>query len=460
MSYTCREFLSGALSLAAGGVLLAVGSAHAQSPGAAASASPASQAPPAARAPLPNRFNNVLPTWLRVRGEFRERMEGTSNASYVSGRDDLFWLSRFRFNTTVTPSKSLSFTVQVQDARVAKRTGTAAAPFKAPVDVRMAFADLGATTGRVSARLGRQELVFGEQRLVGHVAWANAARSFDGARVTFRQKKVTLDVFATSVVRIMQDEWDKSGNGNRFMGAYASTAALIPKSTIEPYVFWRRDRNLRGETGVFANLHQTTAGVRWNGQLPKGFDYGVETAVQAGSLGSDSIGAWAGHFQMRTPAFGPSLRLVSEYNYASGDDDPTDGDRGTFDQLYPTPHDKYGLADQVGWRNIHHVRAGLEIARIKATPISANYHTWWLASATDGLYLANGTQFARTAAGAPDRHVGQELDIQVSRALTPQLQLAAGYAYIRPGAFLKAATPGASYSTPFVMATYVFLAER
>ena len=66
----------------------------------------------------------------------------------------------------------------------------------------------------------------------------------------------------------------------------------------------------------------------------------------------------------------------------------------------------------------------------------------------------------RVAAGAANTHVGQEIDVQVSRALTPQLQLAAGYAHIFTGAFLKEATPGASYSHPYVMATYVFLAER
>jgi len=62
--------------------------------------------------------------------------------------------------------------------------------------------------------------------------------------------------------------------------------------------------------------------------------------------------------------------------------------------------------------------------------------------------------------GAASRHVGQEIDVQVARALTPQLQLAGGYAHIFTGGFLKQATPGASYSHPYVMATYVFLAER
>jgi hypothetical protein len=412
--------------------------------------------------PLPNRLNLVLPKWIRVRGEFRERMEGFENSGYTSGRDDVYWLSRLRLNATLIPSRDLSFQVQVQDARVAKKqVGATGAPFKAAVDVRMAFADVGAATGPFTVRAGRQELAFGEQRLVGHVSWLNAARTFDGARVTLRSKKTAVDVFAASVVRILPDTWDRSGNGNGFYGAYLTTTALVPKSSVEPYFFFRQDKNLKSESGPFGELQQSTTGVRWAGMLPAKFEYGIEAAMQRGSLGSDSIKAWAAHTQLKTPAFGPALRATTEYNYASGDANPTDGLRGTFDQLYPTPHDKYGLADQVGWRNIHHVRAGLDIARIKGWPITANYHTWWLASAHDALYLAGGAVAAPAiASGAPARHVGQEIDLQVTHPITPQLALAAGYAHITPGRFLKAATPGASYSAPFAMLTYVFLAEK
>src|SRR4029453_984926 len=146
---------------------------------------------------------------------------------------------------------------------------------------------------------------------------------------------------------------------------------------------------------------------------------------------------------------------------ANGDEVGNEGKRQTFDQLYPPGHDKLGLADQIGWRNIPHLRAGVEITPIKATPISLNYHSWWLASETDGLYAASGALLVpRVAGGATSTHVGQEIDLQVSRSITPQLQLSAGYAHIASGAFLREATPGASYSYPYVMATYVFLAER
>jgi hypothetical protein len=173
------------------------------------------------------------------------------------------------------------------------------------------------------------------------------------------------------------------------------------------------------------------------------------------------VRAWAGHWQLRESLPGPgALRLIGEYNYASGDEDPADGVRGTFDQLYPTPHDKYGLADQIGWRNLHHARAGVEITPWTGLPVVVNYHSWWLAEKQDAIYAASSAPLARAVAGAPSAHVGQELDAQVSRALTEQLQLAAGYAHIFTGPFLKATTPGASYSHPYVMVTYVFLAER
>jgi hypothetical protein len=401
------------------------------------------------------------PPVLAVRAEFRERMEGFDGLGFNETRDDLYWLSRFRVNATVTPSRRLSFQAQVQDARVAKKTvGPTGAPFKAPFDLRTAFADIGAPGG-ISARVGRQELVYGEQRLVGHVSWLNAARTFDAAKVTLRTSAFQVDAFAASVVRILDGEFDRSGAGNRFAGAYLTTGKVIPQGTVEPYVFFKRDVNLRSELGAIDDLQSTTAGVRLAGRLPGRLDYGVEMALQRGALGGDEVSAWAGHWQLREslPGWG-AVKLTGEYNFASGDEDPADGVRGTFDQLYPTPHDKYGLADQIGWKNIHHARAGFELLPLRGLPVTTNYHSWWLAESRDGLYNAGSASLARIPAGAADRHVGQEIDVQVTRALTPQLQVGAGYAHIFTGAFLKAATPGASYSHPYVMATFVFTADK
>jgi Alginate export len=425
---------------------------------------PAAQAAPKTRPPFPNRLNELMPPWLRVRGEFRERAEGFVNAGFVDGRDDLYYLSRFRFNDTAT-GKAMAATVQLQDARVGNKTvGPTGTPFTASFDLRQAFVDVnakGVGKTHIGGRFGRQEIAFGDQRLVGHANWINSGRTFDAARVTVTSKPAQIDLFAASVVRILDGEFDKSGNGNRFAGAYVSSGRILPRGTAESYLFWRRDVNLRAETGPLDSLQQVTAGARLVGTLPARLDYNVEMAVQRGSLGPDSVRAWAGHWQIRETLEGSRTpHLTAEYNLASGDADPVDGIRGTFDQLYPTAHDKYGLADQVGWRNIHHVRIGFDITPIKATPISVNYHSYWLAEKRDALYAASGAPLARVPGGAASRRVGQEIDVQIAHPLTPYLGLTAGYSHLVAGPFLKQATPGESYSGPFVMATYVFLADK
>ena len=436
--------------------------AAAQQPPPAQAAQTSAPAAPAAKPPLPNRLNSALPAWLRVRGEFRERMEGFDGLGFNASRDDLYWLSRVRLNATVTASRQLSFQAQVQDARVAKKTvGPTQSPFRAPFDLRQAFADIGAASGPVTVRAGRQELVYGDQRLIGHVSWLNAARSFDGAKATFRASAFSVDAFATSVVRIMPTEFDKSGAGNRFAGAYATTTKLIRNGTFEPYVLWKRDVNQLSEASGVGTLQHTTFGVRMAGRLPARLDYNIEMAGQRGTVSGDDVKAWAGHWQLRESLPGAgAVKLTGEYNFASGDNDPADGVRGTFDQLYPTPHDKTGLADQIGWKNVHHLRAGFEVTPLKAMPVTLNYHSWWLAESRDAIYNIGNAPLGRVVTGAASRHVGQEIDVQVSRAISPQLQVAAGYAHIFTGAFLKESTPGASYSHPYLMATYVFLAER
>lgn len=427
------------------------------------SASAAAQPPPVAvkstRGPTPLAVDGQLTPWLQVRGEFRARVEGFTGGGF-SDNSDAYWMDRFRLNATVSPTRSMKYVLQVQDARAFdKTTGSQVAPLRDLLDLRMAYGEFGSTN---TVRIGRQELVFGEQRLLGHVSWLNTARTFDGARVTLKRNGLQLDAFAASVVTIRPDAFDKSGDGNGLFGAYLSATTIVPKQTLEPYFFWRQSRGFAAELGGVANLHQATAGVRMAGKLPSAFDYSTETAVQTGSVGPDNVRAWASHWLAGKTLTGvPAVpRFFGEYNYASGDANRTDGTRGTFDQLYPTGHDKYGLADQVGWRNIHHARVGLELKPSAKWGVNGGYHSWWLASITDALYSASGAVVARSAAGTAGRHVGQELDIQAAYTYSPQLQIGGGYAYLIPGEFLMNITPGHAYSYPYLMVTYVFLGEK
>jgi hypothetical protein len=421
----------------------------------------AAQQTPAKTSFVPSdELNKELPKWLRFSGDYRARLEGFTGGAFKKDNSDAYLLNRFRVNLLIKPTSWLKFYAQGQDARVFwKNQNPAAPPFQNTMDLRLAYMEIGETEKGIAAlRVGRQELVFGDQRLIGHANWLNTARSFDAVRATFRYQGYRLDAFASTVVNPVDGTFDHHAAGNNFHGLYGGIEKLVPKAVIEPYLLWRLSPRLTTETGTRGNLDSKTIGVRWVGKIPANFDYGVEIAGQTGSLGTDSVGAWAGHWVMGYTAakFRYKPRFIAEYNYASGDGNAKDGKRGTFDQLYPTGHDKYGLADQVGWRNIHDVRGGVEFKPRAKWLVSGIYHNYWLASSTDALYSAAGAAVVRSANGTAGRHVGQELDFQAMYTLSKQVQIGGGFGRLFTGEFLNKTTQGKDYNFPYLMFGYGF----
>lgn len=398
-----------------------------------------------------DRWKKQLPPWVQLGGEYRMRVEGFTGGAFRAGNDDAYALNRVRLNLKLQPLEWLKFVFQAQDSRVWGNSRVPSAPpYKDAMDLRMGYLEVGdpERDQRASLRAGRQELAFGEQRLVGHTSWNNVGRTFDAVRATFRVARVRLDAWASSVVVVRNGEFNRPVTGDNFHGLYASTQKYVPGSTVEAYGLWR--------VGPAA-LDFKTIGTRWAGKLPARFDYGVEIAAQTGSRLRQDVRAWAGHWVVGyalPAAWKP--RLVAEYNYASGDKDPRDSRFGTFDSLYPTPHGKYGLADQVGWRNIHDVHFGMETRPRPKWAVNVNVHNWWLASARDALYNAPGNPIVRVADGSAGRYVGKELDFDAACAVSGNILLGAGIGHIFPGEFLKKATPGHGYTAPYVMVVYTF----
>jgi hypothetical protein len=249
---------------------------------------------PAASRRLSDSVNGKLPPWFSVNGEYRIRLEGIEGIGFKPDNKDAYVLGRLRLNVTLKPTSWLKFQIQGQDAQVGGKNSPKpdGPPFEDTMDLRMAYAELGdAENQTFGLRAGRQELVFGEQRLVGHVSWLNTARTFDAVHATYRHDGVRIDAFAASVVNVREGEFNKTTDGNNFHGVYTSLTKFVPKATVEPYVFWRLAPRLRTESGASGNLDFKTIGLRWAGKLPARFDYGMEVVGQKGSLATDDVSA-------------------------------------------------------------------------------------------------------------------------------------------------------------------------
>jgi hypothetical protein len=393
------------------------------------------------------------PDWLQLGGEARARLESPQGIGFRPGHDDTYLLTRLRFSLGLRPAPWFKVFGQAQDARVWGADRIAKAPpFQDRLDLRQAYVELGdAERYPVMLRAGRQELKYGEERLVGAGNWANTARTFDAVRLSVRGGGVRADLFSASVAGIRDRAFNKHAAGDNLHGAYLSIEKRIPKAKLEPFVFWRVAPRVSAERGRSGKLDTKTAGFDLSGSLPRDWTYAAVMAMQGGRWGGDDVAAWAGHWRavraFPQARWRPSLR--GEYNFASGDADPSDGRRGTFDTLYPTPHDKYGLADQVGWKNIHHAAFIAEARPRRGWSLQAKYHQYWLAERRDGLYAAGGALVARDPTGASGRRVGQELDVQAIWSAARRWQAGFGLGHLFPGPYLTRVAPGASYTWPY-----------
>jgi hypothetical protein len=423
----------------------------AQAPAASTGAAPAPG--------LATEVNNELPDWVRFGGEYRLRWEGREGIGGIEEAGDQFGLSRLRLDLTFKIGDHVRLFVQGQDSQVWDHDANPDPPaVENTFDLRQAWIQIQEQDGKGwSLRVGRQELAYGDHRLVGSFNWSNVGRTFDAAKLNFTNSVVSVDVFGSSVVVIEDDDFDKLDDGFNFYGVHATFPQAVPKAELNAYTFWKTTPLVVDERGVKGDADTVTIGGRLNGKLPNDFDYTTEVMFQTGDFGGDDIKAGALHARLGyqfNAAGSPKLRF--EYNFASGDGETGDGTRGTFDQLYPTNHDKYGIMDLVGLRNMHDLRTGVLFKPTKKFDLEFDYHSFWLADRNDGLYNAAGALVARIPGGSPFSHIAQEFDVQGTYRLGWGVTFGAGYGHWFPGDFWEAATKGAPQDWGYAQMTYKF----
>jgi hypothetical protein len=405
-------------------------------------------------------LNGRLPGWLCIGGQYRNRFEGPAGIGYAGTRD-FYLLDRLRVWATIQPKEWLRFHAEVQDARIFFNHHIPNAnPYEDSWTLWEGYAQVGSSTeGWVDVVAGRQVLAFGDERVIGPSDWLNVGRTFNVARVDFHHSADKVSVFASSVVPGDNNDLHNALPGDNLYGVYGDFKTVIPKATFEPYVLWRvapANPALQEEVGR-GHLNEVTIGLHMKGTLPADFDYNTEFDGQTGSLGASSIRAWAGYASVgktfRKVAASP--RVFIEGNYASGTKNPAGREWNTFDSLYPSNHDKYAFADQVGRRNLVQFRVGVEQDLGKKWKLKQAFEGFWLATANDNLYASNGAIAVPAHPGA-SRHIGNEIDLVAEYQWNPGLSFGFGYARLFAGQFLRTTSPGQDYSYPYAYFQYNF----
>jgi hypothetical protein len=410
------------------------------------------------------RLNQLLPNWIQFGGQFRNRVESQDGLNYAPV-NDAYDLTQFRLGVYIQPVSWLKIVGVAQDARVFFNHHVATAPpYQEVWDIREAYAQLGSSSeGWIDVVGGRQMFSFGDERVIGPSDWSNMGRTFDTARVDLHHPGVEVSIFAASVIYALDDNIAHHIEGNNIYGFYSSFTHLLPHTTIEPYLLWRVAPSLASlpETEGRGHLNEVTGGARVAGALPDNFDYDVEINKQTGSLGPDTIDAWAGHWnagytfkgaRIHSRLFAP--RLFAEYNYASGNKNPNGNTWGTHDQIYASAHDKMSFADQFGWRNIEDIRAGVDEKAGKRWTLTEVVDDFRLATKNDAVYANSGAIGIAAHPGATSSHLGTELDLIAEFKQNRHVTYGFGFCHLFTGEYLNEATHGKDYNYPFAYLTY------
>ena len=407
-----------------------------------------------------HRLNRSLPSWFRMGGEYRGRLEAPTGIGFT-GTNDFYFLDRLRVKMGVKPKEWLLFYGEVQDARIFFSHYIANAnPYEDKWTLWQAYSQVGKSeTGWGDALAGRQVLRFGDERVIGPSEWLNVGRTFNVARVDLHHPGYEVSVFASSVVPGENTDLHNALPGNNLYGVYASLQNIVPKADFEPYVLWRvaPSSSELSETLNRGHLDEVTIGLHWKGDLPADFDYDTEFDGQTGSLGASSIAAWAGYASVgktfRKVAAAPHFFL--EGDYASGTKNPNGHEWHTFDQIYPSNHDKLGFDDQVGRRNLVQFRSGVEEVPTEKWKVKQQFESYWLATSNDNFYASSGAIAVAAHPGA-SRHIGNEFDVAAEYEVNKGLNFGFGYARMFAGQFLNQTTPGHDYSYPYAYFEYNF----
>lgn len=398
-------------------------------------------------------------TWGRVHvaigAQYFARAELRDNASFNRNVEDLDFRvdHRARLSLRVSAYDRVGVVLEFQDVRF---WGSEATVGGLPsTRLHQGYVDLKVASW-LDLRVGRQELGYGEDRLLGVLDWAQAARAFNGlfARVT-AANWLTIDAFGMLLhPKIMGPEGDYSGA--YLSGLYGRARADF--GGVDLYLLGHFDDSGRRE----ANDRRATLGARAFLDVA-GLNLMGEGAYQVGrrtlySLARDesvSAGAFAARARYTFRALWGSPYVAVEGLGATGDGDPTDGVHRTFDQLFPTAHVHLGYIDYVAWQNVVAARGTLGWRPFGAH-VWVDVHRFHLWDRRGVWFDASGARFLGANPANEHSDMGTEVDVSVTIPLFAHVSIAGALAIFVPG---RAAAPtfGPATLTP---STWAFIYLR
>ena len=413
----------------------------------------------------PWRLHKALdaPTWLSLGGTFRTRIENM-NERFRAGRtgSDQAVVTRLTFKSEIHLGQ-FTFGGELLDSRafyndsgsnVSTTVVNSAELLQAYL--RWEAKDIISADSTSTLTAGRMTIDVGSRRFVARNRYRNTINAFTG--VDWRWQSAAGREFRAfyllPVRRLPGDraslldndaEFDEESSDVVFWGLFYKMP-VWQKDSLEVYLFGLDEEDSSGR--LTRNREFLTAGFRLlRKPATSQFDYVFESVYQFGDSRSTTAAAnitdldHSAHFHHAAVGYSFDYRwqpqLIFQYDYASGDDSPLDGDNNRFDTLYGARRFEWGPTGIYGpFARANLSTPGLRLKLKPARTITSfvAYRGYWLASDKDAWTVAQ----VRDPTGNTDSFLGHQVEVRVRYNPAPKnLRLESGVAHLFVGDFVE-----------------------
>ena len=338
---------------------------------------------------------------------------------------------------------------------------------------------LGFKNENVDIQVGRITMDVGGRRLVSRNRMRNTINAFTGVRARWSKPGgVRWDAFLTMPVarlpnnlerdRLRNNEFDlDQEHWDRVLwGLHVSDLNISNRFDTEAYLIGIREQDrpslpTRNRDFVTAGLRVHHSGDAWAYELEAALQHGTS---RASALPIDTTEldhrAWFTHAEVSRKFPGSwKPRVILRFDYASGDDDPDDGEFNRFDTLYGDRRWEFGPTGIYGALTRSNILSPGIALRSKpgpSTDFRIDYRPAWLAGKRDTMPTAA----LRDRDGLSGSFIGHQVDLRWRWWSDSQnLSVDITAAYLWKGEFLKnvpGAPPPSNTAYAYISAALAF----
>ncbi|MBN1570193.1 MAG: alginate export family protein [Acidobacteria bacterium] len=407
-------------------------------------------------------FHLDLAANIRLRAEYQS---GFDVRRYEPDTKDRFMLTRIMLDLSLRFDLDRRLFVQFRDAhapgtRLKSENFIKSNPFEDLWDIRQLYFEWNNIGGSpLGARIGRQQISYGDQRIFGPGLWGNTGRyAWDAAMLKIDTPRIGIDAWIGRPVKNRPEVWP-----NREFDA--PVAAVIYGSVkklpfrLDVFYAGKYDGKSRtnGESGT-GDLKSHSIGFQLQKPAREWLDFTAAFISQTGHYGKDSLRAFGSN-----AAVGMTFpvkwrpRLAGQFTWGSGDTNPADGIHGTFDGVFGGADiNFYGDLNLFFWANLRDYEWDLHLQPARNMKLMFEHHYFTLDQARDAWYTTGMAVLRRDLAGNSGTALGHEINLRFSWVPIRGFEVLAGWGRFIPGNFVKASGQANAASGLFLQTAYDF----